>query len=165
MTTPREPPHNAEPVGPRLREAEAELIERLEEACADKPKRVTEESTGELVRLDNALHAAARAADDAVALRRRRRQEAGEALPQGLREFVDSRGRPWRVWSVVPGSTDMERYAGDYRSGWLAFELLDASSRKRLPRYPSDWADLDDRELEKLLESAVEVRQRGRRDD
>jgi len=63
MTHPREP----DPLRPMLKAAESQLAERLEEACSHE----RDESTAELVRLEEALSDAARAAKQAVSLRRR----------------------------------------------------------------------------------------------
>ncbi len=56
------------PLHPMLETAQSELQGRLEEACAHD---VSKESTGELMRLEDALLDAARAAKQAVSLRRR----------------------------------------------------------------------------------------------
>ena len=66
MTHPREP----EPLRPMLRSAESQLAERLAEACGHE---VHQESTAELMRLEETLSDAARAAKQAVSLRRRLR--------------------------------------------------------------------------------------------
>ena len=66
MTHPREP----EPLRPMLRTAESQLVERIEEVCAHDVKG---ESTAELMRLEESLSDAARAAKQAVSLRRRLR--------------------------------------------------------------------------------------------
>jgi hypothetical protein len=162
-----EPPESQPPFRPELHEAEAELEERLREACDVEDVRA--ESTGELMRLEDALTSAAQAAKHAISLRRRIRTwgemeppprgvgAPGEARP-GVREFTDARGLAWRVWQVSPeqshGRRKSETYSGEYSAGWLVFEALDGSVRKRLPHYPAHWADLPSEGLEALLAEA-----------
>lgn len=64
-------PQPGDPLRPMLREAETDLAERLEEACAKHD--VSRETTGELMRLEETLLEAARAAKQAVSVRRRLR--------------------------------------------------------------------------------------------
>lgn len=66
-----------DPLRPMLREAEADLTQRLEEACSVRD--VKDESTGELMRLEETLLEAARAAKQAVSVRRRLRTLGGGA--------------------------------------------------------------------------------------
>jgi hypothetical protein len=64
---------------------------------------------------------------------------------------------------VVPGRVrtrskeNSERYLGEYSRGWLAFEALDGTARRRLPAYPDDWRALSDEALEGLMKRAPEV--------
>jgi len=78
-----------------------------------------------------------------------------------VREFRDRIGQGWRVWEVRPGLSrpvrDLQRYLGDYVNGWLAFGSLDNDRRKRLPKFPPDWFEMSDRELEGLLATAIDV--------
>ena len=74
MTHPREP----EPLRPMLKTAESELVDLMDEACEHE---VLGESTAELMRLEEALTDAARAAKQAVSLRRRLRTGHGGAEP------------------------------------------------------------------------------------
>lgn len=76
-------PFEQDPLPSTLRAAEHELADRLREACAQ--MQVSEESTGELMRLEDTLLDAARAAKTAVTVRRRMRTRADaarEALAQ-----------------------------------------------------------------------------------
>lgn len=164
MTAP-EPSSELEPA---LTAAEKELIERLEEACALEPEVPGDPSTGELVRLGDALSAAARAAEHAIALRQQRRART-PAGPSGVREFRDSLGREWRMWAVTPSERSerpgsLGQLRSEYKEGWLAFEALDESERRRLPAYPADWFTRSDNEVEQLLARASPVsRRRSRR--
>ena len=72
MPQPRDP----DPMRPTLHLVERELEQRLEEACA--MRNVSDESTGELMRLEETLLDAARAAKHAVSVRRRLRMRAEE---------------------------------------------------------------------------------------
>jgi hypothetical protein len=169
MTTPNEP----ERLEPLLRQVESELAQHLQEACESESSDLREESTGELFKLEETLFAAARAAEQAVEIRRRMRQQPGGTPAESVREFTDSAGREWRAWEVVPGrirtrSKESERYLGEFSRGWLAFEALDGSARRRLPTYPDDWRSLSDEGLEALMKRAPEVptkRTEGRSDD
>jgi hypothetical protein len=169
-----------DPLKPALEKAQAELAKHLDEACETDADDLG--SVDELLRLEEELLAAARAADEAVRLRRRlEKRQVGDAdrppaasggtvtppPPEAggrVREFRDGQGRAWRVWEVRPGLdrplSQLQRYLGDYVNGWLAFNCLDNDIRKRLPGYPPDWLAMSDRELEGLLERALEVTRR-----
>jgi hypothetical protein len=180
MTAPRDP----EAVEPALRKAEADLARHLEEACEGvDQKDLSQESMDELLRLEDELLAAARAAEEAVRLRRQRgerpasdseatapapaadtQRAADDTAAYRVREFRDREGRSWRVWQVRPGSAgraaNPERYLGEYVNGWLAFETMEGDARKRLPRFPAAWLGMSDAELELLLPQAADVRLR-----
>ena len=80
-----------------------------------------------------------------------------------LREFRDSQGVLWKVWSVTPDALDKrttaEDYMRDWQDGWLCFECPD--SRRRLATFPPGWEDLPDHELEAMLARAQVVKRRG----
>jgi hypothetical protein len=174
-------------IEPALEKAQAELAKHLDEACETGPDDVTHGSVDELLRLEEELLAAARAADEAVRLRRRLAEQrrpgpngsdATAAAPSvapppsesggRVREFRDRQGVAWRVWEVRPGLgrplIDLKRYLGDYVDGWLAFGCLDNDDlRKRLPTYPANWLELPDQELDSLLNRAIDVRRKAAR--
>lgn len=128
-------------VRPALRRAEAELARHLEEACEDH-ENIGDESTEELLRLEEELLAAARAADEAVRLRRKLgegtsasptapdgQQPPADRAPGGppaetsltelpaairVREFRTAAGIEWRVWEVRPGAGGRARKPGLY---------------------------------------------------
>jgi hypothetical protein len=181
-------PHEPEFLEPALRRAEADLVRRLEEACAGvEQKDLSQESMQELLRLEEELLAAARAVEQAVRLRLQLGQRpasargadtsttpAAEPAPDEgatayrVREFKDQAGTEWRVWQVRPrsaGRANAERYLGEYFKGWLAFEQLGGDLRKRLPRFPEEWIRVSDEELYRLLQSAVDVPQRKARSE
>lgn len=164
MTTPT--PHDD--LQPELTAAEAELIGHLDEACALEPAEPGDADTGELLRLELVLDAARAAAERAVELRRERRTRSGDVETSGVREVRDATGRDWRVWSVVPSQSEqrgsIKRVGAEYQGGWLAFESFDGTERRRLPDHPADWQTHSDAELAGLLERAVPVAPRRRRD-
>ena len=179
-----------DPLRPMLETVEVELEHRLAEACARSD--VADESTAELMRLEETLLDAARVAKQAVSLRRRLRTEteAGDAIASegetepgddapadiaypsmapadaGVRELRDAHGVEWRIWAVTAEQMHASRTGGDhlgeYKDGWLAFEAVNAEERRRLPHYPSDWNEITDEMLERLLERAERVRRTKR---
>lgn len=102
-----------------------------------------------------------------------------------LRTFVDSGGKEWQVFDVVPRTTErraaerrasraparptIDRRETDRRltvgnlarlstisAGWLCFEF--GSDCRRLSPIPSDWRRCSDADLERYCESARPVR-------
>ena len=140
-----------------LREAEAELKRRLHEACEAEAKGVSTESAAEIRQLEDTLLAAALAAERTIAARRliradsaREKEPPADPIPTGtiadrdapgstsVRQFEDKHGRSWRAWPVTPDvastRTASRRSLGDFQEGWICFEALDNSGRRRLPR-------------------------------
>jgi hypothetical protein len=93
------------------------------------------------------------------------------------REFIDSQGKQWEVWTVYPeyaerrrGGKSSETPAVDRRAhtefrvalgsqwvnGWLCFKS--ATEKRRLAPVPDAWAELPDAELERLCETAKPTR-------
>ena len=181
-TSPDEHFEPAQSTAEELERAREELARHLEEACAT-PVVHGAETTGQLRRLDDALLAAARTTEGLIALKQKAREE--RAVAQGaaaasanggsteqegahverIREFKDRNGCEWRAWAVTPGqaSTTSTRNLGDLRNGWLAFESLSGSGKRRLIDFPPDWMTLSDGELENLLDraTAAPVRKRA----
>jgi hypothetical protein len=169
-----------DPLRPVLEETEAELAQHLETTRQRTPDDVSTESEDDLRELEDSLLAAAVSVQQTISLRRhverrkaavaKQREAAAEQDREerrresvAVREFQDQSGRPWRAWSVTPGlrpGRDAKRYLGDYHGGWLCFEALDGSARKRLPRYPSDWLDLTEPALDRLLGDAINAPER-----
>lgn len=90
--------------------------------------------------------------------------EAGGSGPVGettIREFTDCRGRTWRAWPVTPNTARARpssiRTLGEFQEGWICFESVDDSMRRRLPRQAPRWSELRQEELERLLEEAISV--------
>jgi hypothetical protein len=162
MTTPTPPSRDR--LGIALQQTEAKLVEKLDEACIPEAREVSDESTAELAKLTDTLLAAARAAKDVIALRKRRHEQegtVGDAVEgEAIREFTDRDGKAWRVWGVTPTllrASKREASLGEYEQGWLAFETLDEDARKRLPHYPADWITMSEAKLQELLGLAVEA--------
>lgn len=177
MTEPTFDEH-VEPVSTseELERAREALARQLEVACATPINPTVGETTGQLRRLDDALLAAARTTEEMIALKQKARAER-QALPaaegsvatddshiERIREFHDRNGCQWRAWAVIPGqaSTTSTRNLGDLRDGWLAFESLSDSGKRRLAKYPADWMTLSDDQLEALLETAFDAPVRKR---
>jgi hypothetical protein len=173
MTSPE--PTSAE----NLEEAREELARKLEEACqtgAPGTPGSVPETTGELIRLEGALQAAAKATEEMIAARRRANETAVEGRTatdeqvsikhseERIREFRDSEGQDWRVWAVTPGmaSQTSQKYLGELRNGWLAFEALSGAARRRLVTFPPNWMGMTDQQLEELLHRAAIARVRKR---
>jgi hypothetical protein len=80
----------------------------------------------------------------------------------GVREFIDDKGRPWRAWPVIPGQTRASasgrQFLGDFQDGWICFEGLGSSARRRLPYHrQSNWGSVTDRDLQRLLDQAIDA--------
>ena len=179
---------------PALERAQTELDARLAEACENHE---ADESTGELIRLEELLTDAAHAAKEAISIRRRmgvdrRRADApalddstgapptstgpgtgilrstplSEETVEGIRDFVDADGKLWHVWEVPAEQLSARArpgtYAGEFESGWLAFESGDGKERRRLPGYPRDWQRLPNERVEALCRDAHPVMKRRR---
>jgi hypothetical protein len=88
--------------------------------------------------------------------------ERGEKdVVMGVREFIDDAGHSWRAWSVVPGlsraSSTGGQFLGGFQNGWICFEGLDVSARRRLPYPRAKWPSISDAELRHLLTQAIDA--------
>lgn len=66
--------------------------------------------------------------------------------------FRDSANVGWTVFEVrrqVTTKSDSSFLPGSFSDGWLCFESVGA--KRRLIKYPDNWRELSDAELEKLL--------------
>jgi|SRR4051812_3874761 hypothetical protein len=94
--------------------------------------------------------------------------ETGERQVMGVREFSDDRGKPWRAWSVVPGpskaSASSGGFLGDFHNGWICFESLGSTARRRLPYPRAKWPNITDEELRRLLAGAMDAPLREKKD-
>jgi hypothetical protein len=157
-----------DPLEDVLQDAEAELRRRLAEACDAEASGAPSDTAAEIRQLENSLLAAAVAAEQTLTLRRHieRRKATPPAPEEGtsseppmrLREFQDAEGRRWRAWPVTPGQArpgSTIPYLGEYHKGWICFEALESSARRRLPVQPAGWSELPEGELVRLLEQAI----------
>lgn len=179
---------DSHPLEPVLHEAESKLAQLLREACDAEARGVTNESSSEIRRLEDALLSAAVAAKQTIALREQMAQDRGGAGADNavkeaaatspasrspkvsvgsttgtVREFTDRRGHAWRAWPVTPGASGTGRakhFLGEYQVGWICFEGLDDSARRRLAGHPPRWTELSDEELDTLLQQAVTAKER-----
>ncbi|HJQ18848.1 MAG TPA: hypothetical protein VJ867_00775 [Gemmatimonadaceae bacterium] len=148
-------------IEPRIDRAQKQLAEAVDEACKMDIRRA---DTGQLIRVEEALDAAARAAKDAVSLRLKRRterqadaavqQQVASDAKQDHRTFVDRSGVVWAVFAVRPSNRSVE--AGSlpekFNQGWLSFEHGDEV--RRFAPVPEDWQSLADLELRQLWDQA-----------
>jgi hypothetical protein len=79
-----------------------------------------------------------------------------------LRSYTDGDGNEWRVWPVTP-STGASTLGKSYQGGWLCFERIDGSDRRRLSlaQAPPAWEELPDDRLHLLCRSAEPAARRG----
>ena len=68
------------------------------------------------------------------------------------REFTDSHGTHWLVWSTTPTTTTVP---GAMREGWLTFES--DGERRRLVPVPRDWENAADDRMELYCRAAQPV--------
>ena len=93
-------------------------------------------------------------------------EQAAHGTMPAVREFQDREGRTWRAWPVTPGVARNSRkahYLGEFQQGWICFEALDSSARRRLPCARSRWEETEDERLEELLSQAIMVPERRRK--
>lgn len=183
MSRSSETPAKKDPLESVLRDVEAELRNRLHEACEAEASGISTESAAEIRSLEDSLLAAAVAAEQTLTLRRHIEQRSADtagnaersdttpneaaAPPLRVREFRDAEGQLWRAWPVKPGQArpgrTAERYLGEFHKGWICFEALESSARRRLLGQPAGWTELQESELCQLLQQAINAPQRKRR--
>ena len=85
----------------------------------------------------------------------------GEESLTSVREFTDDSGSAWRAWPVIPGhsraSASGRSFLGDFQDGWICFEGLNNTQRRRLPCRQPDWASVTDEELQRLLARSIDA--------
>jgi hypothetical protein len=93
------------------------------------------------------------------------------------REFVDSQGILWEVWTVFPEYAERRRQSSpgiapqldrrgrsefrvplgsEWAAGWLCFKSN--SEKRRLAPVPANWTEAPESELERLCQSAKPTR-------
>lgn len=79
-----------------------------------------------------------------------------------VREFTDAEGRQWRAWDITPESihpqTKIEDYLADcYQDGWIVFETLDGSDKRRVYPPPPGWETLPEASMHRLVARAERI--------
>jgi hypothetical protein len=149
----------SESLQPQLDLAQKTLEQALAEACGIDLHDI---DTGELIRIEETLATASKAAKDAVSVRlklRARRKQSPARAPDMERRatqriFDDIRGKRWRVYAVHPTHSTPERVAlpEAFRDGWLSFETADET--RRVAPIPVGWEELAIDELRQLCHKA-----------
>ena len=75
-----------------------------------------------------------------------------------MREFRDSAGIGWRVWSTIPYAGAV--YDPRLRAGWLTFES-EGGERRRLVPIPRGWEEAHRERLELMCRAAELARRSG----
>jgi len=143
-----------ESLQPEIENAQKALKSALEKS---REVNIDEIDTGELIRIEETLAVASRAAKEAVSLRLKRRNQrptptdqAREPSVAEARVFDDIRGKRWRAFAVYPSSATVQRAAlpEAFRHGWLSFESAD--EMRRVAPVPENWQALSIDELQQL---------------
>ena len=153
---------SADSLQPQLKEAQKVLAKAIEAACS---LDLDEIDTGELIRIEETLAMANKAAKHAVSLRLVRRSQRlgkqgvaadGPADTQVVtpRVFDDFRGNRWNAFAVYPSQATTDRAAlpEAYRDGWLAFRS--ERELRRVAPVPPNWNDLSIDQLRELCHKA-----------
>ena len=77
--------------------------------------------------------------------------------PMAIRDFTDSAGVTWRVWSTTPARGAVFEHS--HKAGWLTFES--AEVRKRLAPIPPGWEEATVERLDLMCRAADVVRRRS----
>jgi hypothetical protein len=159
-----------EALKPKLREAQKALEVALEKASGVD---ITEVDTGELIRIEETLVMASKAAKEAVSMRLRLRSqrsqsksdkqasaEAADTPGINHRIFDDIRGKRWRAFAVRASTATVELGAlpEAFRHGWLVFEA--SNEVRRIAPIPDHWEELSTEELRLLCHKAASTPRR-----
>lgn len=76
-----------------------------------------------------------------------------------LRVYRDPDGGEWRVWHVIPDSVSFATLGETYRDGWLCFERVDGTDRRRVSigLAPVAWETIPEAALDELRRSGEVV--------
>lgn len=92
-------------------------------------------------------------------------REYGKESDTRVREFTDETGLAWRAWPVVPGlsraSASGRSFLGNFQDGWICFEGLSTTARRRLPCRRPNWSAITDEDLRHLLAQAIDAPERA----
>ena len=157
---------NTDSLQPQLQEAQRALSQAIDAACRID---LDEVDTGELIRIEETLDLAQRAAKQVVSLRLARRGQRTRLGKQGVaadaareaapdvsqhRVFDDFHGVRWHAFAVHPSQAATAGVAlpPAYRDGWLAFKS-ERELRRVVPA-PPNWSQLSIDELRELCHKA-----------
>ena len=147
-----------EALEPRLKQAQKALQVALDETCGVD---LDEVDTGEMIRIEESLATASKAAKYVVSFRLRRRQQSAGEQPAELadvasvitrRVFDDFRGKRWDVYAVRPSSA-LAPLPDGFGDGWLVFES--ANEVRRVAPIPDGWTELTIDDLRLLCHNAA----------
>lgn len=165
----------SETLQPTLAQAQDAIKAALDEACGVDIHKI---DTGEMIRIEETLAAASKAAKEAVSVRLRLRSERAKkqsgsapdapAADQavGHRIFEDIRGKRWHAFAVRTSADTAERadLPDAFRAGWLVFESSD--EMRRVAPVPQGWEQLSSDELQELCHHApASPRRTGPKDE
>jgi hypothetical protein len=163
----------SKPLHLQLDEAQRALVDALEEACAIDLEAL---DTQELMKIEETLDEASKAAKEAVSVRLRLEGQEGRAGSQPQpqtqtrtsgpsiphRIFDDRRGKQWHAFEVQSTRVAAGR-AGlpqSFQLGWLVFDSADEV--RRIAPTPAGWHELSIDELRTLHEQAASNPKRTR---
>lgn len=156
MSPSSEPP-KSHPLQPVLEDAEEELRRHLHEACEAEAKGISTESTLEIRRLEDALLAAAVAAQQTITVRRQMKNRASEERQQPIaineaadrKQKADSKSAKSRDEAVAEQSetsdTRVREFTDDAGRAWRAWPVIpglsraSASGRSFLGNFQEGW--------------------------
>lgn len=92
-------------------------------------------------------------------------REYGKESDTRVREFTDETGLAWLAWPVIPGlsraSASGRSFLGNFQDGWICFEGLSTTARRRLPCRRPNWSAMTDEDLRHLLAQALDAPERA----
>jgi hypothetical protein len=152
MPPPSVPPQR-HPLQPVLDDAEAELRRHLHEACEAEAKGISTDSTQEIRRLEDALLAAAVAAQQTITVRRQMKSRAPEERerPITINEAADRKRKTELASEVVAGEqsetsdTGVREFTDNSGRAWRAWPVIpglsraSASGRSFLGNFQEGW--------------------------
>jgi len=166
----------SKPLHLQLDEAQRALVDALEEACAIDLEKL---DTQELMKIEETLDEASKAAKEAVSVRLRlegqergagkqpqpqtQSRTSGPSIPHRI--FDDGRGKQWHAFEVQSTRVAAGR-AGlpqSFQLGWLVFDSADEV--RRVAPTPSGWHELPLDELRALHQRAASAPKRTRSRD
>jgi len=152
-------------LNPSIGQAQEALMIAMEAACRVDLRNA---DTGELIRVEEALQAASKAAKEFISLRLKQRSEREQAKPAiqrdapvGKRMVADEMGTEWEVVAVYPSSrgVDQRTLPERFAQGWLLFQH--GNEVRRHAPVPENWIVMSDADLRLLFQKAdVPVRPR-----